>query len=40
MFYPLGKNSEKPYEVGGGSGIRPPPLVGPRVNYLIQGKTH
>ena len=39
MFYPLGKNSGKPYEVGGGgSGI--PPLVGPRVNYLIQGKTH
>ena len=29
MFYPLGKNSEKPYGGkggGGGGGIQPPPL--------------
>ena len=33
MFYPLGKNSEKPYGRGGGGGIHTP-LVPQRVNLF------
>ena len=47
MFYPLGKNSEKPYGAGrGGGGIQSPPLYVQGLNdprkepaQIIFGKT-